>query len=171
MMVASKTEKEKKKIKFGLILVSDSKYEKRIAGIEPEYETVPVIERILKNHNQELTWFELVPNDSDLILNAISKIKKQAEILLIVGGTGIHPEEKTIETIWNILDKQMDGFNQMLYHLIFKEIGGANIGFRSLAGVSKNKLIFCLPKSIDIIKIGLREIILKQGPALLKGLI
>lgn len=161
----------KKIIKYGVILVSDRRYEEKKSGRKLTDETMPLIKKILEKYNQEFIWFELVPDDPDLILKALTNPGNQAaDIIIFTGGTGIGSRDVTVETIRPILDKEIDGFGELFRYLSFQEIGTAAMLSRAIAGTYKGKIIFCLPGSPNAVRLALEQIILKEAGHLLKML-
>ncbi len=101
----------------------------------------------------------LIPDSADL-LNTNLKIILDAktDILVTTGGTGISDRDITIETIKPYLSKELPG---VMEHIRMKyATKNPNVLLsRSIAGVIKNTLVFCLPGSAKAVKDYVTEIL------------
>jgi len=86
----------------------------------------------------------------------------QIHAIIINGGTGIARRDVTIEVVRPILDKELPGFGEIFRMLSFKKIGGAAMMSRSIAGVSKGKVVICMPGSPDAARLALEELVLSD---------
>lgn len=103
-------------------------------------ETIPIKEEILKGCDRE-----------------------EIDAILINGGTGIAKRDVTIETIQNLLDKEIVGFGELFRMLSYLEdIGSAAILSRAIAGVIKNKAVFSTPGSSGAVKLAMNKLILPE---------
>ncbi|MHA1145554.1 MAG: MogA/MoaB family molybdenum cofactor biosynthesis protein [Candidatus Helarchaeota archaeon] len=159
----------KKTIRYGLVIVSDSRYLELKQGKQLTDETIPKVRQILEEDKQELAWFEIVPDEKEKIKKILQNpLMNTIEILIFSGGTGINPRDVTIESIRPFLEKEINGFGELFRYLSYKEIGTASMLSRALAGTYKGKVIFCLPGSPNAVKLALEQIILKEAGHLLK---
>jgi molybdenum cofactor biosynthesis protein B len=71
----------------------------------------------------------------------------EVDVVLITGGTGLAPRDRTIEAVRPLLECTIDGFGELFRTLSFAEIGTATINSRALAGMGNKTLVFCLPGS------------------------
>lgn len=69
------------------------------------------------------------------------------DVVLITGGTGLAPRDRTIEAVRPLLECTIDGFGELFRALSHGEIGTATINSRAMAGLSNGTLVFCLPGS------------------------
>ncbi len=67
--------------------------------------------------------------------------------VLVTGGTGFTGRDSTPEAIAPLLDKEMPGFGELFRAISFEEIGTSSLQSRTLAGLSNNTFVFCLPGS------------------------
>lgn len=70
-----------------------------------------------------------------------------ADAIVLTGGTGIAPRDRTIEVITPMLDKTIDGFGEAFRRLSMDAIGPRAILSRAIAGVVRSKVIVALPGS------------------------
>ena len=72
---------------------------------------------------------------------------KQAQVILITGGTGFAGRDSTTEAVIPLFDKTVVGFGELFRHVSYLEIGTSTIQSRATAGLANRTLIFCLPGS------------------------
>ena len=70
-----------------------------------------------------------------------------ADAIVLTGGTGIAPRDRTIEVIAPMLDKTIDGFGEAFRRLSWDAIGPRAILSRAIAGVVRGKVVAALPGS------------------------
>jgi molybdenum cofactor biosynthesis protein B len=109
---------------------------------------------------------KFVPNKPGAITNAISGAL--GRVVLTIGGTGISKNDITVETAKKMCRKELEGFGDIFRMLSFREIGSGAIMSRAFCGVCGEKLVFCLPGSPKAVELGLRDIILKEAPHIVK---
>jgi len=72
---------------------------------------------------------------------------KQAQVILITGGTGFAGRDSTTEAVIPLFDKTVVGFGELFRQVSYTEIGTSTIQSRATAGLANRTLIFCLPGS------------------------
>src|SRR5512136_2133720 len=85
-----------------------------------------------------------------LCLDEPSKIEKElkaslaidCDVIIFNGGTGIAPRDVTVETVTPKLEKRIDGFGEIFRQLSYKEIGGAAMLSRAVAGTIGEVIVF-----------------------------
>jgi molybdenum cofactor biosynthesis protein B len=85
-----------------------------------------------------------------------------ARCIILTGGTGLTPDDCTIEAVRPFLEKEMEGFGEIFRSLSHREIGTAAILSRALAGIAQGRAVFCLPGSVPAVTLGTRELILPE---------
>ena len=84
--------------------------------------------------------------DIVLILNEWIK-KKDIDVVITTGGTGLTGRDITPEALDEIADKQIPGFGEIFRTISLKSIGTSSIQSRACAVLAKGKYIFALPGS------------------------
>jgi len=84
------------------------------------------------------------------------------DAIVTCGGTGIGPTDVTIETVQPLLEKEILGFGEIFRTLGYEQIGSAVILTRALAGVSRGKVVFCIPGSPQAVSLCLKKLILPE---------
>jgi molybdenum cofactor biosynthesis protein B len=82
-----------------------------------------------------------------------------ADAVLVTGGTGIAPRDRTPEAIAPLYERRMPGFGELFRMLSFQEIGPAAMLSRAEAGVVGGVLVFLLPGSPAAIELAVRKLI------------
>ena len=84
--------------------------------------------------------------DIVLILNEWIK-KKEIDVVITTGGTGLTGRDITPEALDEIADKQIPGFGEIFRTISLKSVGTSSIQSRACAVLAKGKYIFALPGS------------------------
>ena len=117
----------------------------------------PKVKEIFENHFKKIgkkTEIEvhLLPDDPGKLEIIIELAVKQGyDIIITNGGTGISPTDITIETVSPYLDKQIPGIMEYIRIKYGKDKPNA-LTSRSIAGLSGQSLIFCLPGSVKAVE-------------------
>tara|TARA_B100000029_G_C17338005_1_gene874237 strand:+ start:74 stop:574 length:501 start_codon:yes stop_codon:yes gene_type:complete len=73
--------------------------------------------------------------------------KKNIDVIITTGGTGLTGRDITPEAIKEISDKEIPGFGELFRELSYKTIGTSAMQSRACAVLAKGKYIFALPGS------------------------
>lgn len=115
---------------------------------------------------EELAAFTLVrhiivPDEPDQIHAILREVleKDEADAVVLSGGTGIGPRDRTFEAIEALFDKRLDGFGETFRRLSWDQIGPRSLLSRATAGTLGTRLVFSLPGSEKAVRLGARELI------------
>src|SRR5205085_10408223 len=100
---------------------------------------------------------DIVPDEPELIVSLIRGAGVDAVVL--TGGTGIAPRDRTYEAVSAVFDKTLDGFGEAFRRLSWEQIGPRAILSRATAGVVGTKIVFSLPGSEKAVRLGAKELI------------
>ena len=125
-------------------------------------ESGKVIQDLLREAGIEVTYYALVPDRIEHIRTALVLAMDHANCIILTGGTGLTPDDCTIEAVRPFLEKEMEGFGEIFRWKSYQEVGTAAILSRSVAGISQGRALFCLPGSVPAVTLGTKEIILPQ---------
>lgn len=120
---------------------------------------------LLEQAGHKIIDYVIVKDEAAPIHDEIVKgcSKEEIEVILINGGTGIAKRDVTIETVQNLLDKEIVGFGELFRMLSYQDdIGSAAILSRAIAGVIKNKAVFSTPGSTGAVKLAMNKLILPE---------
>jgi len=125
-------------------------------------ESGQAIRDLLEGAGIEVTYYALVPDQVEHIRTALVLALDHASCIILTGGTGLTPDDCTIEAVRPFLEKEMEGFGELFRWKSYQEIGTPAILSRAVAGISGGKAVFCLPGSVPAVTLGTRELILPE---------
>jgi molybdenum cofactor biosynthesis protein B len=158
-----------KKLSFGIVVVSTSRYGMLEKGDEVKDESGDLIEKLLKDAGHSVAFRKLVPDDKQFIEESIRQaLNSNADAVIYCGGTGIASSDITIETVSPFFEKVLPGFGEIFRFLSYAEIGSAAVLSRAVAGVAKGKVFFCIPGSMDAVRLCLEKLILPEAAHIVK---
>lgn len=149
--------KAPKSLKYGIITVSDSCSK----GLAEDRSGKYIAEKL--SETNQVIKKTIVPDDGEQIKKTILEILGDVDCIVTTGGTGITKRDVTIQTVKQLLDKEVIGFGEIFRHLSYKEIGFPGIISSALCGTIGDKIIFCLPGSLNAVKLGINIIISEAG--------
>ncbi|MCD6088243.1 MogA/MoaB family molybdenum cofactor biosynthesis protein [Candidatus Bathyarchaeota archaeon] len=157
-------------LKFAVIICSTSRYKEFSEFRRLNDPSGDLIVKMLKENGHAVTMRRIIPDDKTQIQRVLMRALKSRKVDAIIfsGGTGISPEDVTIETVQPLLEKEMPGFGEIFRALSYERIGSAAILTRALAGVAKGKAIFCLPGSPQAVSLALKKLILPEAGHIIK---
>ena len=107
-----------------------------------------LVEKI-KEANHNLIDRKICKDDAkDIVLILKEWInKKDIDVVITTGGTGLTGRDITPEAIEQIADKKIPGFGELFRNLSLKSVGTSAIQSRACAVLANGKYIFALPGS------------------------
>ena len=157
----------KKFISFALITISSSRYEKYGNSSSPEdAEDISGknMKDLLESADHKVSFYRLVSDEKTLITDAVlAALESSADIIITSGGTGLAPKDITIESVTPLFEKEISGFGELFRYKSIEDIGTSVILTRAVAGVIKEKAVFCLPGSPNAVKLAMSEIIIPEA--------
>lgn len=94
------------------------------------------------------------------------------DAIVITGGTGIAPRDRTIEALTPLFQKTLDGFGEAFRRLSWDQIGARSILSRATAGVLEGRVVIALPGSPKAIRLAVEQLVaptLAHASALASG--
>ena len=112
----------------------------------------------------ELVARDLVGDSRDDIGEAVDGFvgREDVDAVITTGGTGITPDDLTIETVSERFEKELPGFGELFRRRSEAEIGTMVVGTRATAGVVDGTVVFALPGSENAARLGTRELVLPE---------
>ena len=146
-----------KSVSCAVLTISDTR-------TEQDDESGRLIRQKLSEAGHRVILHCVLKNETDSIQKKIYELLKEEalQVIIAIGGTGVSHRDITIETIYPILEKKLDGFGELFRFLTYSEIGTGSIMSRAIAGVARGKVIFCLPGSPEAGKLAMDKIILPE---------
>jgi molybdenum cofactor biosynthesis protein B len=120
------------------------------------------IEKILKEKDIPVVYYCIVPDRIDDIREAWFMAMKNANCIILNGGTGLTFDDCTIEAIAPLLEKKIDGFGEFFRMKSIEQIGTRAMLSRAIAGVTQGKAIFCIPGSTPAVTLATTELIVPE---------
>ena len=142
---------------FHLVTVSTSRYRTKSEGSDYKDESGDLAMRMILEAGNNVEDRKLVPDGMSLIQAAIKDfLVSNAHVLVFIGGTGVSPDDVTVESVAPFFEKELTGFGELLRNISFRTIGSAALLTRATAGTAKGKLIVCLPGSPGAVETALQ---------------
>ena len=146
-------------IKVGILTISDK-------GSRGEREDLSgkVIEEVVKKINGEVKYYQIIPDEKDIIQEELIKAvdNLRLDLILTTGGTGLGKRDVTPEATLAIIEKEVPGISEIIRSESFKKTNRAILS-RGVSGVRKKSLIINLPGSPKGVRESL-EIVLEALP-------
>ncbi|MEH7331489.1 molybdenum cofactor biosynthesis protein B [Neobacillus drentensis] len=120
---------------------------------------------LLEQAGHKIVDYVIVKDETAPIETEILKgcSRDDIDVILTNGGTGIAKRDVTIETVQNLIEKEIVGFGELFRMLSYQEdIGASAILSRAIAGVVQNKAVFSTPGSTGAVKLAMNKLILPE---------
>ena len=154
-------------IKVGILTISDK-------GSKGEREDLSgkVIEEVVKKINGEVKYYQIIPDEKDIIQEELIKAvdKLHLDLILTTGGTGLAKRDVTPDATLEVIEKEVSGISEIIRSESFKKTNRAILS-RGVAGIRKESLIINLPGSPKGVRESLEIVLeaLSHGIEILKG--
>lgn len=89
--------------------------------------------------------------------------RRGVDAVLLTGGTGIAPRDRTPEAVQPLLELELPGFGERFRDLSTQQVGSAAWLSRAGAGVTKGRLVVWLPGSTGAVELAISKLV---GPEL-----
>lgn len=146
---------ELESVAFAVVTVSTSR------TLETD-ESGDALQALIEADGQSVAARELVTDDRESIAATVEALVERDDVdaILLTGGTGLSPEDVTVEAVRPLLDQEIPGFGELFRYLSYEDIGPRALLSRAFAGSRDGVAIFCLPGSKQGASFGTEELIL-----------
>jgi len=122
-----------------------------------------MIKRIHKEGHRLETHI-IIPDNIELIHKTVVELASQSQVnaILITGGTGISPNDVTIEAVTPLFTKSLPAFGSIFSYLSYEEIDSSAILSRAAAGIIQHTVVFCMPGSLKAVKLACKALIFNE---------
>lgn len=122
----------------------------------------PRAREILESYFAERSWqcvseSAVIADQADELRFLLSKIS-ELDVVVITGGTGVGPQDVTIETVRPLLQKEIPGIMEQI-RLKYAEENPHALLSRSVAGVNGTCLIYAVPGSVRAVEQYMTELV------------
>ncbi|GAA0311474.1 MogA/MoaB family molybdenum cofactor biosynthesis protein [Halarchaeum salinum] len=144
-------------VMFGVVTVSSS----READDDPSGDAIVAL---IEDASHEVAARDLVDDDFDDVQGTVDRLVRDdgVDAVVTTGGTGVTPDDVTVEAVDALYDKSLPGFGELFRRLSYDEIGTRVVGTRATAGVANGVPVFCLPGSESAVRLGVSDVILPE---------
>ena len=141
------------KVNIAVLTVTDTR------TLDTDKSGAILVEKIKKaNHN--LIDRKICKDNKNEIIKILNQWveKKEIDVIITTGGTGLTGRDITPEALNEIADKHIPGFGEVFRYLSLETVGTSSIQSRACAVLSKGKYIFALPGSSGGVSLSLIHI-------------
>lgn len=158
---------EAKKVRVATITLSDTR-------TAEDDEGGALLGELLAAAGFEVATHAIVREDPEAMRAQVQALAIHAGVdaIVMTGGTGIAPRDRTIEVLAPMLEKTLDGFGEAFRRLSWDEIGPNAILSRALAGTLNGRVIAALPGSPKALRLAVERLlapVLAHAVALASG--
>lgn len=160
------------RVKFAVITISTSRY--GIYGSAPtpvqaDDISGTVMVDLISGSGFEVMTYSLLPDNETLIAGKVRELAHSGiNIIVISGGTGLAPEDVTLEAVEPLFDKTIPGFGELFRMKSLEDVGTAAILSRATAGIVDRCAVFCLPGSPAAVELAVNELIIPEAAHIVK---
>jgi molybdopterin adenylyltransferase len=159
-----------KKLNFSVFVCSSSRYEALEKGEKVSDISGDLLEALLEKAGHRVLCKKIIADDKSMVEEVVKSVmcSTEVDVAIFCGGTGIAPKDVTIETVSPFFDKTLPGFGEIFRRLSFDRVGSAALMSRAVAGIAKQKVLFCVPGSPDAVKVSVETLILPEAPHIVR---
>ncbi len=110
-----------------------------------------LIKEMLKSIEAEVKYYEILPDEKDLIKEKLIHYSKNVDVILTTGGTGLSARDVTPEATAEIIEKEVPGIPEAMRAEGLKKTSRAMLS-RGIAGIRGKSMIINLPGSPKAVK-------------------
>ncbi|WP_165233190.1 MogA/MoaB family molybdenum cofactor biosynthesis protein [Aquisphaera insulae] len=114
----------------------------------------------------------IVPDEPDrmtpLLEGWAASASDAVHAILVTGGTGISPRDRTYETVSGLLTRHLPGYGELFRMLSHAQIGPACMLSRAVGGLIGRVPILVMPGSRAAVELAMTRIILPELPHLVR---
>ncbi|WP_436929147.1 molybdenum cofactor synthesis domain-containing protein [Halosimplex halobium] len=123
-----------------------------------------VIEAVVEAADHEVVTREILRDDLDGVQTALLNLtgRDDVDVVVTTGGTGVTPDDVTVEAARPLFDRELPGFGELFRILSYEEIGTRAMVSRATAGMVDGVPVFCLPGSEAAARLGTEELVVEE---------
>ncbi|MBI5075659.1 MAG: MogA/MoaB family molybdenum cofactor biosynthesis protein [Nitrospirae bacterium] len=117
----------------------------------------PLIRDMLKAIDADVSYYEIIPDEKELIKEKLIEYCRNVDLIITTGGTGLSPRDVAPDATLQVIEKEIPGIAEAMRMAGLKKTNRAMLS-RAVAGVRGKTLIINLPGSPKAVKEGLEAI-------------
>jgi molybdenum cofactor biosynthesis protein B len=123
------------------------------------------VQSALEAAGHDVVTRDLIGDSFDGVQGTVDHLvgREDVDTVVTTGGTGVTPDDVTVEAVRPLFEKRLPGFGELFRRLSYDEIGTKVVGTRAVAGVADGVPVFCLPGSENAATLGAEEIVVPEA--------
>lgn len=117
----------------------------------------PLIRDMLGTISAEVLYYEIIPDEKELIKEKLIEYCRNVDLIITTGGTGLSPRDVAPDATLDVIEREIPGIAEAMRMAGLKKTNRAMLS-RAVAGVRGRTLIINLPGSPKAVKEGLEAI-------------
>jgi molybdenum cofactor biosynthesis protein B len=120
--------------------------------------------RLLENGGHRVRYRDLVRDEPDEVRRRLDTWLDDpaCDGVIVTGGTGIAPRDRTYDVVASRLDQRLDGFGELFRSISYGEIGSSAMLSRAVGGIARGRFVFSLPGSPDAVRLAMERLIVPE---------
>ena len=118
-----------------------------------------LLRRLIEEAGFSVSADSLLAEDPAALREAVARLAADSDVVIVTGGTGIGPRDRTPDAVGPLFDRRLPGFGELFRMLSFQDVGPAAMLSRADAGVVGAALVFLLPGSPAAVELAVRRLI------------
>jgi molybdenum cofactor biosynthesis protein B len=169
--LTEKLNRNTRKINFAVIVCNSIIYEKFRKNQQFSDPLTDLIVKLVTSAGHDIVSTQFLPDDRVMLGKQVGNIisSKSVDAIIVCGGTGLKISEITLECLRPLMVKTIPGFAEIFRKLSYEKFGSKAITLRALAGITDHqKVLFCIPESLDSVKMVLTQLVLPEIETILE---
>lgn len=125
-------------------------------------ESGPAARAAIEAADHDVVTQQLVEDDRDAIAETVDSLVGDVDVVVTSGGTGLTPDDVTVEAVRPLLDKELPGVGEYFRRLSHEQVGTVAMLSRATAGVADGTAIYAFPGSPDAVELGVEDVLLPE---------
>jgi len=125
---------------------------------EREDTSGPLIREMLKGMGARVKYYEVLPDEKEMIKEKLREYSLKADLILTTGGTGLSPRDVTPDATLEVIEREIPGIAEIMRAEGMKKTSRSMLS-RAVAGVRREALIINLPGSPKAVRENLAAIL------------
>ena len=169
--MTEKLNRNTQQINFAVIVCNSIIYEKFRKNQQFSDPLTDLIVKLVTSAGHDIVSTQFLPDDRVMLAKQVGNLitSESVDAIIVCGGTGLRVSEIALECLRPLMVKTMPGFAEIFRKLCYEKIGSKAITLRALAGITDHqKVLFCIPESLDSVKMVLTQLVLPEIETILE---